>query len=210
MAIARRKVKGSAKNQKTFRHATPIYVELEDLAKEGLTRTNLAHALIKIERYDDARAELRRAIECQEPFGHAAEPWKTWGILCDLERADGKADAAADARNKAVEAYLAYRRDGGENQNPGAQLCASTAHEIAEGNADKARAELSKRLARPDLPAWAKVLIPILMTILDGSRDPALADNPDLDYDDAVEIRLLLETLAGSAGDPGTAREGST
>lgn len=27
----------------------------------------------------------------------------------------------------------------------------------------------------------------------------ALADNPDLDYDDAVEVRLLLEKLAGRA-----------
>ena len=30
--------------------------------------------------------ELRRAVECGKPFGHAVEPWKTWSILEDLER----------------------------------------------------------------------------------------------------------------------------
>lgn len=43
------------------------------------------------------------------------------------------------------------------------------------------------------------MLIPTLQAILDGSRDAALADNPDLEYDDAVEVRLLLETLADRA-----------
>ncbi len=43
------------------------------------------------------------------------------------------------------------------------------------------------------------MLIPTLQAILDGSRDAALADNPDLDYGDAVEVRLLLETLARGA-----------
>ena len=42
--------------------------------------------------------------------------------------------------------------------------------------------------------AWAKVLIPTLQAIPDRSRDAALADNPDLDYDDAAEVALLLET----------------
>jgi hypothetical protein len=31
--------------------------------------------------------------------------------------------------------------------------------------------------------------------VLDGSRDPALAENPSLDYDDTVELLLLIETL---------------
>ena len=43
------------------------------------------------------------------------------------------------------------------------------------------------------------MLIPILQAILDGSRDPALTDNPDLYYRDAVEVRLLLETLTARA-----------
>ncbi len=177
------------------RQAADIYIELGSSAYEGIMRNNLAIRLIKLKRYDEARDELRRAVKCKEPFGHAAEPWKTWAILCDLERAAGDAKAAAEARRKAVEAYLAYRRAGGENQNPGAKYCADTAHAIAEGKTDEARAELAQLLKRPDLPAWAKALVPALQAILDGSRAPTLANNPDLDFDDAVEVRLLLEKL---------------
>ncbi len=43
------------------------------------------------------------------------------------------------------------------------------------------------------------MLIPSLQAILDGARDAAVADNPELDYDDAVEVRLLLEKLADRA-----------
>jgi hypothetical protein len=60
-------------------------------------------------------------------------------------------------------------------------------------------AELGQLVEHSDLPAWEKVLIPTLQAILDGSRDPAPADNADLDYTDAVEVRLLLETLPPQA-----------
>jgi len=40
-----------------------------------------------------------------------------------------------------------------------------------------------------------RVVLPKLQAILHGSRDPALANDPALDYDDAVELRLLLERL---------------
>ena len=46
------------------------------------------------------------------------------------------------------------------------------------------------------------MLIHTLWAILDGSRDPALADNPDLNYGDAVEVRLLLETLPSGPAPP--------
>ena len=47
----------------------------------------------------------------------------------------------------------------------------------------------------PDVPEYVTVLIPKLQAILGGRRDPALADDPNLDYDDAVELELLLEQL---------------
>jgi hypothetical protein len=34
-----------------------------------------------------------------------------------------------------------------------------------------------------------------LQALLSGSRDPGLAADPDLDYDDAAEILLLVEEL---------------
>ena len=48
----------------------------------------------------------------------------------------------------------------------------------------------------PDLPDYAKPIFTALIAILSGSRDPSLADNPDLYYDDAAEVLLLLEQLA--------------
>ncbi len=181
------------------RKAVDTYAALEDLAKEGAARSNLAMALIRLERYDEARDELVRAVECKKTFGQAAEPWNTWHILFDLERAVGDAVAAAEARCKAIVAYLAYRQAGGENQGPGAKYYAITAQAIAEGKTDEGRAQLAQLLEQHDLPARAKVLISTLQAILDGSRDPALTDNAELDFDDAVEVRLLLETLANQA-----------
>ncbi len=59
-----------------------------------------------------------------ESFGHAAEPWTAWALLHDLEQATGNTQAAADAWRQAVQSYLAYRRDGGENQDAwGATVC---------------------------------------------------------------------------------------
>jgi len=46
-------------------------------------RNNLAGMFIKLKRYDDARQEIVRAIGCKKPFGHTAEPWKTWDVTGD-------------------------------------------------------------------------------------------------------------------------------
>ena len=55
-----------------YRQAADIYVELGDLRYEGLARNNIADTLRKLKRYDEARSEILRAIECKRPFGHAA------------------------------------------------------------------------------------------------------------------------------------------
>ncbi len=57
-----------------YRQAADAYARLEDLANEGRARSNLADTLIKRRRYDEARHEIQRAIECKRPYGHAAEP----------------------------------------------------------------------------------------------------------------------------------------
>ena len=70
-------------------------------------------------RYDDARQEILRAIECMEPFGHTASPWAAWNILSTIEQAQGNATAAQNARDQAVALYMAFRRSVGENMNMG-------------------------------------------------------------------------------------------
>ena len=36
-----------------------------------------------------------------------------------------------------------------------------------------------------------------MLAVVAGSRDPALADQPELDYSMAAEILLLIESLGG-------------
>lgn len=100
-----------------YRQAAEAYVRLQGLANEGRARNNLADTLIQLRRYDEARQELQRAIECKEPYGHAAAIWRTWSILENLERATGQAKAAQVARQRAIEAYMSYRRAGGVSQS---------------------------------------------------------------------------------------------
>jgi tetratricopeptide (TPR) repeat protein len=97
------------------RRAAELYTESGDDRNEGSARNNTALALINLHRHDEARGEIQRAIACKKPYGHVAQPWKTFEILCRLERAVGNIDAAKDARKQAIAAYLAYRRDGGQN-----------------------------------------------------------------------------------------------
>ena len=192
-----------------YRQAADRYVELQDRRSEGLAHSNLANTLIKIDRLPEARDEIRRAIACKRPFGHVAQPWKTWGILQKLEQAAGNPGPAAAARSEAIAAYAAYRRDGGENQSGSAtpQLCDQVAQAIAaatSGATDDGDPlqQITRALAADaDLPTYLQALLPKLQAILQGDRDAdgdhgaGLADDPALDYDDAAEIRLLLERL---------------
>jgi hypothetical protein len=137
---------------------------------------------------------LLRAIECKQPYGHAAQLWTTWNILNRLEQATGNRDAAAQARRKALESYLAYRRDGGYGTTPGAELCPAVAEAIAQGTA----AELGQQLASlsgDGIPPQLRALIATLQDVLRGVRDPAMADDPEIDVRDAVELLLMLEEL---------------
>ncbi len=183
-----------------FRQAAEIAVELEDFVKEGTRRSNIGVLLFKLRRYDEARLEIQRANECKERYGHAAEPWKTFGILHDLERAVGNDAAAAEARERALQAYLAYRRAGGENHTPDGRLAAAVGHALTSepgtGQAGEVASQLSELRERPDLPASLQAFVPALQAILSGSRDPALASDPALFYMDAAEIVLLVEAVS--------------
>ncbi|SPE36418.1 TPR domain protein [Candidatus Sulfopaludibacter sp. SbA6] len=173
-----------------YRQAAEVFAEVGDLWHEGTVRGNLANGLVRLGRFEEARHEIYRAIERLKPFGHAAEPWKTFNVLSRLELAVGNQPEALKARGQAVQAYLAYRRDGGESRTTGAQLCAMIAQ-----NPDGARAGLAELRQKADLPAWLTAMIPPLEAILDGSRDPALADDPNLDYGDVAELLLLIDRL---------------
>jgi tetratricopeptide (TPR) repeat protein len=167
-----------------YRQAAEVFVKMRDLRSEGGARNNIGNQLASLKRYDEARVELERAIECKKPFGHAAQLWKTFDILSDLERQAANETAARQARNQAVQAYLAYRHAGGE--------CQSEAFSLASEHLT----ELSRQ---PNLPQHVRALVQAVEAVLAGSRDVRLADDPNLHYMDAAEILLLIESLTAQA-----------
>ena len=176
------------------------YVALNDSAGEGTTRSNLALALCKLRRLDEARQEIHRAIECKRPFGHAAAPWTTWAILADIEIGAGNTVDAVQARGQARAAYLAYRRDGGENQYTNGRIANDLRQRLLAGEQSGAAEFVVELVAPPDPPPWAIPFVTALQAIVAGSRDPALADAPEFSYDTAAEILLLIETLNNASG----------
>lgn len=177
-----------------YRQAVSVYVALGDLRYEGIVCSNLANTLIKLQHYDEARPELLRAIECKQAFGHAAEPWKTWNILHNLEQASCNLPAARAARQQALAAYLAYRRDGGENHSGIGQLYVAVSYAIQQGDTSEISQKLES-IMQQNVPDFVKIAVPKLQAIIAGERDLALAEDEALDYDDAAELVLLLEGL---------------
>lgn len=177
-----------------YLRATDIHTKLHDQKHEGVTRGNLANTLIKLGRYDEARRELLRAIECKKPYGHAAQSWTSWDNLYDLEQATGNVAAAAAARQQAFESYLSYRRAGGQSMSGGAQLCVMMVQAIQQEETTEMEQFLAQ-LAGKDFPPSTKALVSKLQAILSGERNPALVIDPNLNYQNAVELQLLLEEL---------------
>lgn len=176
-----------------YRQAIDIDIALNNPKNEGVDRSNLAHTLIKLKRYDSARQELLHAIECKKPFGHAATPWNTWSILRGLETACGNTSAATEAKSKAVAAFLAYRRDRGENyDNPAfPSICAAIAEAIKKQDIATANQSVSQLVQK----GFPEILVSKLNAILQGERNPDLANDPELDYEGTAELILLLEQL---------------
>ena len=150
-----------------YRQAADIAVQVGDLRREGIQRNNVADELVKLRRYDEARQEVIRAIECKKPFGHVAQPWTSFAILSNLERAVGNQPAELGARTQAIAAYLAYRRDGGAaeidttqlvemvKQDPAGARAALDDPEIHYGLAAEITLALEGLTSRPDPSASA-------------------------------------------------------
>lgn len=116
------------------RQAVDKHIEIGDVAGEGRQRSNLAIRLRKLRRLDEARQEIRRAIECDAQFGQASKPWTAWNNLADIETDAGNTTAAAEAKRRAIDCYLAYRRDGGENHNPDGRICLAVTQPLLAGD----------------------------------------------------------------------------
>jgi tetratricopeptide (TPR) repeat protein len=178
-----------------YREAVDRSVQSRDSAKEGIRRNNLAATLRKLHRLDEARQEIHRALECKEQFGHATEPWTSWDILSSIESDAGQLIAAAEAKRRAIECYLAYRRDGGENHYTDGRVSLAVREALLTSGPAAAASFLQVTAADSDLPNQARTFIEALQAIVAGSRDRTLADAPDLSFTMAAEILFLIETL---------------
>lgn len=178
-----------------YRQAAAIDVELGDLKNEGIDRNNIASTLRTLGRYDEARAEIQRAIECKEEIGLAAEPWKSFDILYQIESATGNPAAARAAWGQARDAYLAYRRQGGYAQYDGGKMCDQLLPVLQQGHEAAAVQQLSELVQAPNTPRFLQRLIPKVVEVINSSRDTTLADDPTFHYSDAAEILFLIERL---------------
>ena len=73
---------------------------------------------------------------------------------------------------------------------------------LAQQKVDKVQSLLDQLADDPDTSDSLKQLMQAVVAILNGARDPALADDPALDYADVAEVLFLIERL----GEPRTAR----
>jgi tetratricopeptide (TPR) repeat protein len=177
------------------RQAATLCEELGTALTQARSLGNLAIALGKLGRLDEARRAVILAAQLKVPFGHAAEPWKIWGTLHEIENLAGCPDATAAARSRAIELYTAYRQDGGAPQFPLARLI------VTIGQTFQVQGEEARGLI-PQPDWFGEGLLAVreaLLAIIGGSRDLSLAQDARLDYVGAVELALLLESLADSA-----------
>ncbi len=68
---------------------------------------------------------------------------------------------------------------------------------IAEQKFDEIGELFSQLANETQSSASRKATVRAMTSIFNGSRDPALADDPALDYADAAEILFLLARVAG-------------
>lgn len=180
------------------KRAADKYLEIGDKVREADTREYLSRNLRKLRRFDEARREILRAIECNEQVDQASQPWTSWATLADIETADGNAVAAAEAKRQATECYLEYRRDGGENHYTDGRICLAVSPPLLAGDPNAAASVLQPFAADPTMPNPARTFMQALQAIIAGNRDRALADAPDLNVTMAAEILFLLEKLEKS------------
>jgi len=176
------------------RQACNINILLKNMQNEGKSRIAIANTLIKLKRHDEARDEIKCAIECNSHFGHSSEPWLSFATLYGLEISTGNTYAAEQAWGKAFTAYLSYRKDGGYGQSGSAQIVEEFENGIKQGNTSELE-KLIEHYSNMDLPEDKKLLFSKLKLILDGNREISLAMDFGLESMDAVELHLLLEGL---------------
>ncbi|MEL6816920.1 MAG: hypothetical protein AAFP03_19270, partial [Cyanobacteria bacterium J06598_3] len=146
---------------------------------------------------DDARREIVRAIECNQEFGHAVQPWRAFRILYDIETATGNLAAARVAWQQARDAYLAYRQQGGYAQQSGGEFAEQILAAVRQGERYEAIETLTQLAGDEASPDGIKRFILKLLAVIRGEDEVALEEDSELTYEEAAEVLFLRERLAG-------------
>jgi len=182
-----------------YQRAVEIKHAIGDTLGEGQQWNNKAIALLRLNHTEAARDAITSAIKCREGFSHEATLWKAWDILANIETEAGNSVAATTARQNARTAYIAYRREGGENHSGNGRLVQAIHLILNTDNPEAAETLLQQLTADPDQVNHLPFL-DALQAITDGRRDPALAEHDGLNYEQAAEVLLLIEALEAEAG----------
>jgi tetratricopeptide (TPR) repeat protein len=181
-----------------YRQAVEKNLLVGDIPSAAKAASGSALALRKLKHLDEARREIHRAIDLGREAGHSVAPWKFWNILTGIETDAGDFRAAANAKEHAIASFLAYRRDGGENQSGAGRISLAVTQALLAGDNATAASFLQQLSADPKAHGPLRTFVQAFQSIVDGSRDRTLADSQDLDYSMAAEILLLIETLEKS------------
>ena len=176
-----------------YKQAIDIFISQGDRRFEGVARNNAATILLKLGFHNEAQVEILRAIECIKKFGHAAEPWKSFCTLYDIETAAGSLASARAARQQAQNAYLAYRQQGGYAQYEGGKLAEQIWTKVQQEVLNSVIQWLTQIKSDTNTLNLSKHFMQKLSAVLKGSRDSSLANDDELDYEESAEILLLIQ-----------------
>ena len=179
-----------------YRQALQAAEASDDQYRQVASGNRLAEALRHTGDIKEALTVLEQAGNLGQQFGHDAEPWKTWDILSHLEADSDNPKGAMAARQRAIEAYVSYRVEGGQNNEGDGQLCAMVLQGIQTEQTARVDEMLAKLAANE---AWQsgenQALLAVLKDFLDGKRDIALIEHSGLNYRHAAELMILQDRL---------------
>jgi tetratricopeptide (TPR) repeat protein len=102
--------------ERSYRQAGSLFASSGDPMRQSKVLSSLAELLFRQRRFDEARVELGQVLYLQAPLGHAAEPWRAYRLLSEVEKAAGDHGAGFRALAQAVTLYRDYRKEGGTPQ----------------------------------------------------------------------------------------------
>ncbi len=175
-----------------YEAATGLFRRASDRLSEGRVSSNLAELLRKRGQFAEARGAILRAIECKTSFGHAGQIWVSLDILAEIELALGNVAGAQEAKRKAIDCYVRYRRDGGGGDTPAGALV----DRLIQLNRDEgghAVAAFVDDLDTSNLSDPVRSFVEALRALAHGNRDSARVD--DLNYKLNGELLFLGQSL---------------